>query len=193
MPEWTPARRTEDAAVTREGIARRRVGRARDAELSAWFVRTLESRPDHRQPLVVDLFAEARKRLEEHMVDLGGESELSAKERSLLEYEQGQWIVSQLSLYVAVSNPTGESAAEMFAKATSASRAGAGILKDLGLRRRERRVPDLASYLARKAAQVDAGEANSNTSVPEVEVEGDRGSDGEGEFSRHGREKEVAP
>jgi hypothetical protein len=140
-------------------VARER--QAREHSLSAWFVNHLrENLGEQTGPLFEDLFSEARERMAAHISDLGGEVELSAKERSLLEYEQGQWITSQLALFVAAARPKGDGAGEMFAKATSATRAGAGILKDLGLGRRATAVMDPLTYAAefdRKRAEAEGG------------------------------------
>ncbi len=154
--------------------------REREWSLSAWFVKHLpENLGERSGPLIESLFAEARERMAAHVTDLGGESELSAKERSLLEYEQGMWITAQLTLFAAAGKPTGDTVGEMFAKATSASRAGAGILKDLGLGRRAKPTHTLQVYLAEKgaakAAQVDAERPSGAGPGSAPSPDGDRG------------------
>ncbi len=147
---------------TKRGIRAARERKARDDAASTWTVRTI-SRQRGQNPnaeLLDSLFAEARARTEAHRIDLGGPSEVSSKEDATLLYEQGLWVISQLAAYVGIRNLSSDGAAEMFAKATSASRAGAGILKDLGLGRRAKPTHTLQTYLAEKAAQVDAERPN---------------------------------
>ena len=147
---WTPERRLEHAEVTKLGIQRAREQRQRDDQLSTWAVRNLSRQLERiaDSELLDALFTEARERMEAHRTDLGGPGETSAKEDSLLLYEENLWLISQLATYVGIRNLTSGGAAEMFAKGTSAARAGSAILQSLGLARRATKVVSFSDYFA---------------------------------------------
>jgi len=151
-PRGSAAWRDRVAGGVRQAAARRRERLA---------VRPAEVAHFRREGLVADslapLAAEAEREVDEIRDALGGTAHLAPQELALLrDYARlGIVLFAELGLYLA--DPKGND--ERAGRVSTLSSARRALLKDLGLKRREKPVPSLADYLAERAAAKAAEQA----------------------------------